>query len=345
MSYINSIILTNFIFKPYNYLISITEYLYMTDINSIITTINENTTNTYVNLNNKLNYIDIDYKELSLEHKVSIYLILISIIFTMYCINLLIYYYEEHDNKLITNSFIDRFIKRFTNNITNINTSTNNNFITSGMFLESIEELNINNKYIINKMINNESTESNEMYSYYALIRVKMSNNITMNNTKNNILNNIPEKNINYINKEKNTFNTNDMYMIIKFVYSNKIEDLYNCKIYKIILNCMNVLNLNTHDDYKNKDFIILAISKENIINPNEFYDSLCNINYEYSNFKHINAINNNKLGFILLLPIKKIYDLFLDVYNNVIFESTAYHIDVKNNEYWYDNLLDELIY
>lgn len=330
MSYIN----------PYNYLISITEYLYLQDINNIITTINENTSDVYVKLNDKLNYLSIDYEKISLVKNVSIYFTLFSIIFIIYCIHLLIYYSKIYNNNI--NTTIN----------TTINTKKNIINVTSGLFLESINELIINNKYIIDKMINketnkntdsNESNDSNDMFSYYALIRIKMNKSINMNNTKNNIIDNIPNNNINYIDKKNNTFNTNDMYMIIKFIYSNKIEDLNDCKIYKIILNCMNVLNFHTTDDYKNKDFIILAISKENNLIPNEFYNSLLTINYDLSNIKHINSSINNKMGFILLLPIKKIYDLFLDVYNDVIFESTAYQINENNNEYWYSYLLDEI--
>ena len=99
-------------------------------------------------------------------------------------------------------------------------------------------------------------------------------------------------------------------------------------------------------DEYKNEDFVVLAISKDKQtqLNNNEFYNGLNNINYELCNVKHLTLDKEQKIGFILLLPLKQIYDLFLDVYNDVIFESTSYKIDYDNNECWYDNSLNDIL-
>ena len=137
------------------------------------------------------------------------------------------------------------------------------------------------------------------------------------------------------------TFRTSDMYMIIKFYYNDT-----DIRISQMIINVINFLNYLTHDTYKNEDFIVLAISKDNInhnINPNEFYNGLHNIKYDLYNIKHINLNKERTIGFTLLLPIKQVYELFLDVYNDIIFESTSYKIDFDNNECWYNNSMSDI--
>ena len=342
---------TDIMFAPYKYIIEIMDCIYIPILNDYIYNDNDNYNDNIINdtfdkinINNSLhnslhnslseNYI---YNYISLD-----YIINLIILVSIYITSILIKYSIAQDinkfnkiNKFNDINEINKFneyenaIKQFGKNITNI---------TSGMFLDSIKELNRNNKYIINKMINTRNNETNATSTiYYALIKVKMNKSINMALTKYKI----PNNNINEINIDKKTFNTNNMYMIIKFIYSNDINDINKCKMYNFIINILNLLNSYSSDEFKNKDFIVLAISKENYVNPNEFYESLININYNLFNIKHINLTNDKKLGFILLLPIKKIYDLFLDVYNDVIFESTTYKINSNNNEYWNDNLLE----
>ena len=137
------------------------------------------------------------------------------------------------------------------------------------------------------------------------------------------------------------TFRTSDMYMIIKFYYNDT-----DIRISQMIINVINFLNYLTHDTYKNEDFIVLAISKDSInrnINPNEFYNGLHNIKYDLCNLKQINLNKERTIGFTLLLPIKQVYELFLDVYNDIIFESTSYKIDFDNNECWYNNSMSDI--
>ena len=178
--------------------------------------------------------------------------------------------------------------------------------------------------------------ETNNNY-YYALLRIKMKHNITLNKTNYNIQTIIVNSD-----NDAETFRTSDMYMIIKFYYNDT-----DIRISQMIINVINFLNYLTHDTYKNEDFIVLAISKDSIncnINPNEFYNGLHNIKYDLCNVKQINLRQDRTIGFTLLLPIKQIYELFLDVYNDIIFESTSYKIDFDNNEYWYNNSIHDIL-
>ena len=71
----------------------------------------------------------------------------------------------------------------------------------------------------------------------------------------------------------------------------------------------------------------------------NIYDDGLINNNYEMFNFKDIviNINNKMRIGYTLMLPINKIYDIFMDVYNINIFESNKYLIDDDNYESWND--------
>ena len=86
-------------------------------------------------------------------------------------------------------------------------------------------------------------------------------------------------------------------------------------------------------------DFIVVAISKRNEqTNPIEFYNGLVNNKYEMNNYHDIicNIPNSNmKCGYILTLPVHNIYDIFLDVFPDVIFESKKYEMDNQNYESW----------
>ena len=107
----------------------------------------------------------------------------------------------------------------------------------------------------------------------------------------------------------------------------------------------MNIINSLKINELNNEDFVVLAISKDNnTLNDNEFYNSLKNINYQLTNVKKIILDKKKNTGFTLFLPVKDIYDLFLDVYNNIIFESTSYKINSDNNECWYNNSLSDIL-
>ena len=204
--------------------------------------------------------------------------------------------------------------------------------ITTGLFIDSVLEINANNKNIIDKIMVNKINNNNY---YYALLRIKMKHNIKLNKNKYNLQSIIIDTD-----HDAETCSVGDMYMIIKFNYSNT-----NLNISHIIVNIMNILNHLSPVEYKNSDFIVLAISKDiySHNHPNEFYNGLRNIKYDLYNVKQINLNKEQTIGFTLLLPVKQIYELFLDVFNDIIFESTSYKIDFDNNEYWYNNAINDI--
>jgi hypothetical protein len=362
----------NLIIKPYNYLLSFTEYLTIPNsIGNIITIIIENTSKTYQFINytietsiNDINYINYindinDINSMSIsditmndiiyiiyEYKIFISIMTLFSLITIYFMNKLIDEYfinlNHKNNKLKLN-------KNKSNNFNNININkfenhkpieiqnillNNNDSITEGLFIDSVLEINANHKNILNKIIVNNN---NNNY-YYALLRIKLKHNITLNKTNYNLQSIIVDTD-----NDSDTFSSSNMYMIIKFNYINTNTNT-NIKLSQVIVNVMNVLNNYSQDIYKNEDFIVLAISKDtHNINPNEFYNGLRNINYDLYNVKHINLNKENTIGFTLLLPIKQIYELFLDVYNDIIFESTSYKIDFDNNEYYYNNSINDI--
>ena len=354
----------NLLNEPYNYIISFTDYLYIPDentLNNIITSINDNTSETYKLINdtieisiNDINSMSIsDITMNNINNVIYEYKIFISI---MILISICLLYFV---NKLIDNYIIKLTIEKHKNMI-NINTlkitnSKDNNIqgyqkihtdkhtiLKTGLFIDSILEINANNKIINKKISENNINTLNTSNYYYALLRIKLKHNITLKNTKLNF------QNINFeINNETNTLTSGDMYMIIRFNYDYDYKNEgKNINISHIIVNVMNYLNYLTKDEFKNEDFIVLAISKDtqSQLYTNEFYNGLKNINYELCNVKHLTLDIEKKIGFVLLLPLKQIYDLFLDVYNDIIFESTSYKINCDNNEYWYNNSLTDIL-
>ena len=358
----------NLIIKPYNYLLSFTNYIpNYNSIENIITIINENTSKTYQFINdtletsindiNNMNINDITTNDIIYviyEYKLVITIMSLFSVITLYFMNNLIdeYFIKLNNNNNNNNNNklkLNTVLLNKSNNFNTINTNTfdnykpveienivlnynnNNAFITKGLFIDSVLEINANHKTILNNIMVNENNNNNY---YYALLRIKLKHTITLNKTNYKIQSII-------VDSDADTFSSSYMYMIIKFKYTNT-----TIKLSQVIVNVMNILNHYSHDIYKNEDFIVLAISKDtnNInSNPNEFYNGLQNINYDLCNVKHINLTKENKIGFTLLLPIKQIYELFLDVYNDIIFESTSYKIDFDNNEYWYNNSINDI--
>jgi len=354
----------NLLFNPYNYILSFTDYLSIPDI---ITTINENTSKTYQIINdtielsiNDINSMSInDFTMNNIYNAICEYKVFISMT-TLFSISLLFYINNLMDEYLTNINYNNNHIKK--NNSLNINTLKINDtttttiinhlenqisnqkdnklimakkLITKGLFIDSVLEINANNKNIFDKIMVNESNNNNY---YYALLRIKMTKDITLNKTNYNLQHIIVNTD-----NDAETFNTGDMYMIIKFKYKSASTTI---NLSQVILNVMNTLNYLSKDELKNQDFIVLAISKDKDLeknNPYEFYNGLRNINYDILNTKHIQLDKEHKIGFTLLLPIKQIYDLFLDVYNDTIFESTSYKIDFDNNEYWYNNSMNDI--
>ena len=344
----------NLLINPYNYIISFTDYVYLPDLNKITNVIND-TIELSMNDINSMSISDITINNINnviYEYKIFISFMILMSIFSVYVANKLIDNYiikltEEEKYKRYKNMININTLK-IINSLDNTNIQENQKMNvhqqqlrTKGLFIDSILEINANNNKIIEKIKVKVNDKDNY---YYALLRIKLKHNIILKNTNVN-LNNINFK----INKDKDkdndTLKSNDMYMIIRFNYNYKNEDT-NIKISHIIVNVMNYLNYLTKDQFKNEDFVVLAISKDtqSELNSNEFYNSLKNINYNLCNVKHLTLDSEKKIGFILLLPLKQIYDLFLDVYNDIIFESTSYKIDYDNNECWYNNSLNEVL-
>jgi hypothetical protein len=349
MDFDSTLIINTLLIEPYNYISSMTD--------NMMVSIQDNTSKTYEIINDtiKTSYntmIDYDYFifdytifdntifDNTMSYFYNTYDIYLWFLFStilIYYINK-VFYSSSISNKNISNENVNN--ENVSNkNISNKNVSNKNNkFITKGLFTDSILEMNKNNKYIIENMKDKNNNKNN---NFYALLRIKLKQPIELKKTKYKL--NYTYKN----DKNINNFTTNDMYMIIKFKYDitnykqNDIDTNVNTnKISQVIINILNYLNAYTKDNYNNEDFIVLAISKENDTKYDEFYNGLININYELFNMKNITIDKYNKIGFTLLLPIYEVYNLFMDVFNDIIFESTSYKINYDNNEMFYDNTI-----
>jgi len=212
------------------------------------------------------------------------------------------------------------------------------------LYNQSILEVLSKNKDIIPKMKVNDD--------YWVLLRVVMKNPLRMRHTKYELHSN------NIGNRSNKAFTTQDMFMIIKMKYYNssvgKENNQINFNIANSIIRCMNYLNNISNEEYKTKDFIVVAIGNTNVninnnvnVNSNEFYNGLINNNYELFNYRDViikvDVNKNTNVGFILMLPIHKVYDIFMDVYNNTLFESKKYEMDNENYESWNGKSINEL--
>ena len=144
----------------------------------------------------------------------------------------------------------------------------------------------------------------------------------------------------NNTNNKPKTFETNDMYMIMGFNITNTKYKNFDINISNIILDFVNYYKLSTFDtNFNINDFIVIAISKEsNVYSMNkEFCNSLKKLNYESTHLKNIklNLPNGNYCHIKFTIPTFEIYNLFMDVYNNTIFESNLYKINKDNCELW----------
>ena len=201
------------------------------------------------------------------------------------------------------------------------------------LYLESIMELHDANENIVKKL------ESNT--DYFILVRVRLNKSLQMKKTKYDLSEN----------KGKN-FKTNNMYLVIGFHTLNLEEDnrRQRVNVANLILNLINTFN-NSGGDYKINDFVITAIGKNNTqsgrntLSSNEFYRGLININYELFNLKmvHINTKCGNQMRFLMTLPIVDINGLFMDVYNDVVYESKFYKVDKNNFETWDNKAINKL--
>lgn len=204
--------------------------------------------------------------------------------------------------------------------------------ITKGLYLESVHELNAVSKNLVKKFEKGQT--------YWILIRAQMRDYITMAGTKYELHgNNIHTETAN----TNELFQTKDAYLILKFKILNDIN--HNSLVGNVITNFMNELN---HGEYITNDFIICAIGNRPNIDTNEFHNGLKHIGYELENnlqvYKKIHRMNII-IDYSLLLPIHQVYDLFMDVYNNCVFESTKYVIDNENYESWNNQPINDLVF
>ena len=213
---------------------------------------------------------------------------------------------------------------------TNTNSNSSNDYTKPPpVYFGSIIELAKKNNIMKAKMkLNN---------NYFVLLRVQMKNDIPMRNTKYELYSN------NIDNVKPQSFTTKDMYMIMGFNYYE--TDL---NIASIVVRGINYLNAISPEIYRNKDFIIVAIGGMNDKKTNEFYEGLVHINYELFNVKNVNIKikddendnknsnknNNNIVKYVLTLPIYDVYNMFMDTYNDTVFETSIYSIDKNNYEY-----------
>jgi len=327
------------IVAPFNHIVSFGSQI-PEEIGNYINEINQSTDETLTKILNSNNItelqditmdLNITFYNNVMNLQIYTYISLFLISLTLYGVNKCVNYYLHSIYEKEFNHKKKEYNEQINTIFHNININTNK--ITSGIFLDSLKEIEINNKYIVEHMKHNKSN------SYYMLLRIKTRIPIDIIETKYNLRN---EKK-----SEGNKINshTNDNYMLMKFNYDyEKFKD-NDIKLKDIIINNINFLNYLSNDAYKNKDFLVLAISNsQQNFNTSEFFNGLFNIKYEDFNIKNILLNNSGLIGFTLLLPTKKVYDMFMDVFNDVIFESTAYKINTENTEYWYSNDLKEIM-
>lgn len=202
---------------------------------------------------------------------------------------------------------------------------TVNTTINSQLYLESILEINKENEinHILSKIKFNNY--------YFMILRVKLQNYI--------------------VKKTEQSQKIKYMYMVIGIDFNN--TDNKNENIDYIIVKCINFLNRVCNDEFKHEDFLVLAIcgcnnynydnvKNNNIINNNSIYYGLKNINYDIKDILNVNIKINSTYSYkyILTKPDYNIYNMLLDTYNYIIFESKKYKINNKNEETWDGKML-----
>ena len=327
------------IFAPFNHIVSFGSHL-PENIGNYINEINKSTDDTLTKILNSNNItelqeitmdLNITFYNNLMQLQINTYITLFLITLLIYGLNKLVDYYIYCIYQKELNNKNKEYNEQINTIFHTINTSSNK--ITAGIFLDSLKEIEINNKYIVDHMKHNTTN------NYYMLLRIKTRTPIDIIETKYNLRN---EKK-----SEGNKINsyTNDNYMLMKFNYDYEKFKNYDIKIKDIVINNINFLNYLSNDAYKNKDFVVLAISNsQKNFNASEFFNGLFNIKYENFNIKNVIVNKSGLIGFTLLLPTKKVYDMYMDVFNDVIFESTAYKINNENTEYWYSNDLKEIM-
>jgi len=204
--------------------------------------------------------------------------------------------------------------------------------ITKGLYLESVKELNTASKHVVKTFTKGQS--------FWVLIRVQMQDYIKMAGTQYELHgNNIHADTIN----TKAAFLTKDAYLILNFRILADIRQ--ESLVGNQIIHFMNKLN---YGEYITNDFIICAICTSSNIGHQEFNNGLKHIGYELENHRQVDKQiqgTNITVNYSLLLPIHQVYDLFMDVYNNCVFESSKYVIDNENYESWNGKSINKLVF
>jgi len=226
---------------------------------------------------------------------------------------------------IITNTIEPETESKIKNNISNDNIS-NDNIAKPKFYINSMNEIKNQNTKIMAKLSNNKNK------NYILLVRLKMKYYVSMQNTKYNMTN----KNIKY--NKYNDFITKDVYMIMGIDFNNTNND----DICTIIIKNINSINKYSGKEYINEDFIIIFIAESTPEICNEITKGFANINYELFNMKDIVLQFKNKENklvfatkYTLILPVSKVYNMMLDICNNILFESKLYSIDNYNFEKW----------
>ena len=219
-----------------------------------------------------------------------------------------------------------------TNSISNIpktiitNTIDPESKIKTKFYINSMNEIKNQNTKIMEKLSNNKNK------NYILLIRLKMKYYVSMQNTKYNMCN----KDIKY--NKYNDFITKDVYMIMGIDFNNTNND----DICTIIIKNINSINKYSGKEYVNEDFIIIFIAESTPDICTEITKGFTNINYELFNMKDIVLQFKNKENklvfatkYTLILPVSNVYNMMLDICNNILFESKLYSIDNYNFEKW----------
>src|SRR6056300_197877 len=172
------------IVEPFNHIISFGSHL-PENIEKYITDINQSTDETLQKILNSNNITEL--QEITMDLNITFYNNLMQLqvntYITLFLITLLIYGLNKLVDKYIEYNYIKDLNYKteiYNKNINQIfqNINKNPNKITSGLFIDSLKEIEMNNKYIIEKMRYNNTN------SYYMLLRIKTKNPIDIITTK-----------------------------------------------------------------------------------------------------------------------------------------------------------------
>ena len=231
---------------------------------------------------------------------------------------------------------------------------------------KTIDEINARPMYLhstfeLNQTMNNMV----EPYTTYrVLLRIKMMNlipiSVPMQKLHCNNHRFTPNKDGGY------NFENGDFFITYSFNMGSKKISFINS-----IMETMNHINTEGNKQFKSKDFIVIAINKEQKSSlQNEFYQGILNSRYNPKNIfgalvpnseqkKNANNDNNaddgreqtnknaNANSFVVyyLLPVHTVYDIYMDVFTDVIFESNKYEMDNENYESWNKISINELTF